>query len=137
MEDRSYFRMGGMAAVIGGLLALVGNVLHPRFGDEPDTEVYAKIADSGIWKLDHLILIVGIVLVIAGTVAIARSLDDGSTSALARYGLLAAVLGGAVALVSISLDAFAYRAAAEAFVGATEVDRVGAFWAVNAIDKTG
>jgi hypothetical protein len=137
MEDRSYVRMGGMAAVIGGLLALVANVLHPRWTDTEDVELYTDIADSGIWVADHLVLVVALILTIAGVVAIARSLEGGDGDTLARYGSLATVIGGAVALAQASLDGYAMRAAAEAFVHASDQDRVGAFWAANAIDKLG
>lgn len=134
MADRSFLHWGGLAAVLGGVLALVGNALHPRWTDVEDTELYRNVADSGVWKFDHLLLMVALVLTTAGSVAIARSLHDGDGDTLARYGLLATVVGGAIALTGIGLDTYAYRAAAENFVGATEQDQVGAFWAVNAVD---
>ena len=134
MADRSFLRMGGAAAVLGGVLALIGNVLHPRWTDVDDVELYRNIADSGIWKLDHLILVVALILTTAGSVAIARSLHGGADDALARYGLLATVVGGAIALTNIALDSYAYRTAAENFAEAIPQDRIGAFWAANAID---
>ena len=134
MADRSFLRWGGLAAVVGGVLALVGNALHPRWTDVEDVELYRKVADSGVWKADHLILVVALVLTVAGTVAIARSLHDGAGDTLARYGLLATVVGGAIALANIGLDGYAYRVAAENFAAANSQDQVGAFWATNAVD---
>jgi hypothetical protein len=134
MADRTFLRWGGAAAVIGGVLALVGNALHPRWTDVEDVELYRNIADSGVWKADHLLLVVALVLTVAGTVAIARSLHDGAGDTLARYGLLATVVGGAIALANISVDGYAARIAAENFAGASAQDQVGAFWASNAID---
>jgi hypothetical protein len=75
------------------------------------------------------------VLTVGGTVAIARSLHDGPGDTYARYGLLATVVGGAIALASISVDGYAARTAAENFAGASAQDQVGAFWAANAIDQ--
>jgi hypothetical protein len=137
MADRSFLRTGGAAAVLGGVLALVGNALHPRWTDVEDVELYRNIADSGIWKADHLVLVVALVFTVGGVVAIARSMEGAEGDGLARYGLLATVVGGAIALANISLDGYAMRAAAENFVNATDQDRVSAFWAVNAIDKIG
>lgn len=122
-------------AVIGGVLALVGNVLHPRWSDIDDVELYTKIADSGIWNADHLILVVALIFTTAGIVAVARSLEDGEGDTLARYGLLATVVGGAIAIGNISIDGYAMRAAAENFADAIPQDRNAAFWAVNAIDN--
>ena len=135
MPDRSYLRMGGAMAVLGGVLALVGNVLHPRWSDVDDVELYTNIADSGIWKADHLILVVALIFTTAGIVAVARALEGGDGDALARYGLLATVIGGSVAIANISVDGYAMRAAAENFVDAIPQDRSGAFWAVNAVDN--
>ena len=134
MADRSFFRVGGAAAVLGGVLALVGNVLHPRWTDLDDVELYGKIADNGVWKADHLILVVALVLTVGGTIAIARSLHDGPGDTYARYGLLATAVGGAIALANIGIDGYSARIAAENFVGANAQDQVGAFWAANAID---
>lgn len=134
MADRSFLRWGGLAAVVGGVLALVGNVLHPRWTDMDDVERYRELADSGIWKVDHLLLVVALLLTTAGTVAIARSLEGRDGDALAQYGRIATVVGGAISLAAIGLDAYAYRVAAENFVGAIPQDQVASFWAVNAID---
>ena len=132
--ERSTLRMGGAAAVVGGVLALVGNLLHPRWTDIDDVELYENIADSGIWEVDHLLLVVGILLIVGGVTAVARSLEGGAGHAFARYGLLATVVGGAIALADISIDASAMRTAAENFAEAGQEDRVGAFWAANAVD---
>jgi hypothetical protein len=134
MADHSFLRLGGASAVLGGVLALIGNVLHPRWTDLDNAELYRKLADSAVWKVDHLLLMVALLMTTAGTVAIARSLEGGDGDTLARYGRLATVVGGAIALAAVGLDAYAYRAAAENFAGATGADQTSAFWAVNAID---
>ena len=46
MNDRSFLRLGAAAAVVGALLALAGNLLHPRFGDIADVDLYRKIAGA-------------------------------------------------------------------------------------------
>jgi hypothetical protein len=133
--ERSALRLGAAAAVVGGVLGLVGNLAHPRWTDVEDAELYEKIADSSIWVADHLLLVVAISLLVGGVTALARSMEGGPGHALARYGLVATVVGGAVLLADISVDAFAMREAAENFANASQQDRVGAFWAANAIEN--
>jgi hypothetical protein len=135
MEDRSFLRLGAVAAVVGAVVALVGNLLHPRYGDIPDSELYRNIADSDTWRIADAILVVALVLTIAGTVAIARSLEGGHDGGLARYGSMAAVLGGAIAIAQIGIETFAFKQAAVVVQHAQPQDIVGAFWATNAIDK--
>ena len=134
MADRSFFRVGGAAAVVGGVLALVGNLLAPRWTDIDDAERYRKVADSGIWRADMFILVVAIILITAGTVAVARSLEGGGSDALAAYGRLAAVVGASIALMDFAITASAFKDSADAFASATRQDQVSAFWATNAID---
>ncbi|HYT38938.1 MAG TPA: hypothetical protein VEN99_05480 [Acidimicrobiia bacterium] len=138
MNDRSFLRLGAAAAVVGALLALAGNLLHPRFGDIADVDLYRKIAGSDRWLTSDLLIIAALVLSTAGLVAIARSLHGGGMDgALARYAGVAAMVGGAMAIMQTGVDAFAFRQAARAFSGAPAQDLVGAFWATNAIDKLG
>src|SRR3954471_11376004 len=84
--DRTFYRWGGAAAVVGGVLALLGNLMAPRWTDIDDVERYRKIADSGIWRIDALILVFAIILVTVGTVAVAKSLEGGGADGLAGYG---------------------------------------------------
>lgn len=121
--ERSYVRLGGLAAVVGGVLALVGNVLHPRYDpDLTDDEMLREVADSGIWEIDHLVLVVGLILSILGVVTIARTMHGSRADGLARHGRTAVYVGGAVALVSIGIDAFTTRNIAERYVEAAPED---------------
>jgi hypothetical protein len=134
--DRSFYRLGALAAVVGGGLALVGNLLAPRWTDIDDVERYRKIADSGIWRLDGLILVVAIILVTAGAVAIAKSMEGGGADGLAGYGRLATVVGAPLALLDFGLTTSAIKDQADVFAHAPKQDVVGAFWATNSLDHT-
>jgi hypothetical protein len=107
--DRSFYRVGGAAAVVGGILALVGNLLAPRWTNIDDVERYRKVADSGVWRIDALILVFAIVFVTAGTVAIAKSMEGGGVDALAVFGRVAAIVGASLALLDFGLTAFAVK----------------------------
>ena len=85
-------RMGSTAGIVGALLGLVGNLLHPA--TPPATPPVARaIADSQLWVPDHLAIVLGLILVLGGLVAIARSIQGGLPGALARLGSVAAVAG--------------------------------------------
>jgi hypothetical protein len=46
MMRAPFLRVSAIAAVVGAVLALVGNLIHPRGGDDPDFEIYRRFAHS-------------------------------------------------------------------------------------------
>jgi hypothetical protein len=134
MVDRNVLRMGGLAAVAGGVLALVGNLLHPRY-DGDDVDIYRRIADSDRYRIADLILLVAVLLTAAGFVAVSRSLDSEPAAGLAYYGRLAAVVGATIALAETGLEVYGLKQSAATFASASGPDQPGSFWATNAIDR--
>jgi hypothetical protein len=124
-------RLGGASAVVGGILALVGNLLHPRYGDEQDVEIYRKIATSDRYVVADFVLLVALVLVIAGILSIARHLG---ANPLSDHGRLFAVIGGTIALIQVGLETFALKHQAEVFARASPEAQNGSFWAANTLD---
>jgi hypothetical protein len=127
-------RIGAGAAVLGALLALVGNLVHPRAGDDPDFEVYRRFADSTRLRVADLVLIVAMILLAAGVVAIARALDGTGGDALSQYGRLFGAVGATIAIADFGVESFAYRTQVDAFAQAGKADLHGSFWAANAVD---
>jgi hypothetical protein len=120
-------------AVIGGVVALVGNALAPRFNGD-DVDIYRKIAHSSRYATANVIILIALLLVTAAFVGISRhGLRDGS-SELAQYGRVASVAGGAIALLQVGVETFGYRQQARAFDTANAHNVVSAFWATNALD---
>jgi len=54
-------RMGSGAGVLGAVLAGVGNLLHPITPRDDPPGVARVIADSDLWTLIHLAIIIGII----------------------------------------------------------------------------
>lgn len=123
-------RIGGFLAVLGGVLAAVGNLLHPRYTGT-DIDNYRKVADSDMYTVANLIIIVALILTAAGFVAIASTF----TGTLAQYGGMAAGVGAAIALAQTGIETFGVKQAALAMSTASDADRSGAFWATNAADR--
>ena len=56
-------RIAGIAFIVGGVLLIVGNILHPRVSDPSNMQALIQsIAGNtgGLWELDHLLLAAGI-----------------------------------------------------------------------------
>jgi|SRR5215207_5004746 len=111
-------RLGAWAGIVGSLLAMVGNLLHPATPTGDPEGVARTIADSGSWVPVHLVIVVGLILILGGLVAIARSIQEGMGGALARLGLVAAVAGAAVGVIVVIVDGVAAKHLAEAWAQA-------------------
>src|SRR5215216_1566662 len=117
-EQRGIFRIGAVAGIVGALLAMVGNLLHPAtpIGDPED--VARTIAQSERWVLVHLVIVVGLILMLGALVAISRSIEGGLSGALAQLGFVAAVAGVTVGVVLVIVDGVAAKHLADAWEAA-------------------
>jgi len=131
-DDRWVFRLGGIAAIAGALLGMVGNLVHPVTPIDDPEGVARVIADSEAWVPIHLAIVLGIVLMLGGLVAIRRSIRDGLAGALSRLGLVAAVAGATVGLVLVILDGVAARQLAQEWAAAPSEERDVALALVHA-----
>src|ERR671918_1171151 len=113
LDDRWVFRLGGVAAIGGALLGMVGNLVHPVTPIDDPEGVARVIAQSGSWVPIHLAIVLGVVLMLGGLVAIRVSVREGVAAALSRFGLVAAVMGATVGLVLVILDGVAARQLAQ------------------------
>ena len=131
-EDLRVFRIGGVAAIVGSLLGMVGNLIHPvtPIGDPEGTA--RVIAESELWVPVHLAIVVGILLMLGGLVALAHSIRDGVAGALARFGSVAAVAGAVIGLMLVILDGVAARQLAQEWAAASPERRELALGLVQA-----
>lgn len=127
--------VGSAFAVAGGVVALVGNLLAPRFDQADNVQVYRAVAASGRLAPSGLILLLAFVLTTIGLLAIASSLRGGRGNDAAWLGGAAVAAGGVIALAQNNLELFGYRQMARVFAGADEQNRPGAFWATSSLDK--
>jgi Domain of unknown function (DUF4386) len=122
-ETRWVFRIGGVAAVAGSLLGMVGNLIHPVTPIDDPEGVAQEIADSGMWVAIHLAIVLGIALMLGGLVAIRHSIREGVAAALARFGLVAAIAGTTIGLILVILDGVGARQLAQEWAEASSSDR--------------
>lgn len=114
------FRLGAGGAVIGSLLAGVGNLLHPATPVGQSEGVAQAIAESAAWAPIHLMIVAGLILMFAGLVAISRSIKGGLAGALAQFGYVAAIAGITVGVLLVMLDGVAAKHLADVWAAAPE-----------------
>jgi Domain of unknown function (DUF4386) len=118
------FTIGARAAIVGSLLGLVGNLIHPITPIDDPEGVARVIADSDAWFPIHFVIIVGTTLMLGGLVALYHSIVGGLAHALARFGLFAATVGIAVGSITVILDGVAAKQLADQWA-ATSGDTAG------------
>ena len=113
-EEGSIFRIGAVAGIVGSLLAMVGNLLHPATPIGDPEGVARTIAQSERWVPVHLVIVVGLIFMLGGLVAISRSIEGG----LAELGYVAAVAGVTVGVILVIVDGVAAKHLAEVWEAA-------------------
>ena len=102
-------RLGAWGGLVGSLLAMIGNLLHPATPEHDPLGVARMIAESQIWVPVHLVIVVGLILMLGGLVAISRSVVGGPPGALSQLGLWAGVAGIAVGVILVIIDGVAAK----------------------------
>lgn len=117
-EEGGIFRIGAVAGIVGALLAMVGNLLHPATPIGDPEGVAQTIAQSERWVLVHLVIVVGLILMLGSLVALSRSIEGGVAGALAQLGYVAAVAGVTVGVILVIVDGVAAKYLADAWEAA-------------------
>ncbi len=116
MSERTLYRVGAWAAVVGAVIALVTNLVHPRiseFEDYVGAEL-REVRDSDGWLAIHLGLLLGSLLIILGLFALARSLKGGPAEGWARLALGGLLISAPVAVLTLMVDGYATKQVADA-----------------------
>lgn len=130
--DRSVLRLGGAAAVMGSVVGMVGNLVHPVTPIGDPEGVADVIAGSDGWVPIHLAIVLGIALMAGGLVAIRHAIQDGIGGVFARFGLVAGIIGATIGLVLVVLDGVAARQLAQEWAVAPAGEREVALALVHA-----
>jgi hypothetical protein len=121
--ERWVYLIGGVAAIVGSLMGMVGNLIHPATPIDDPEGVVRVIAESDAWTAIHLVIVFGIVLMLGGLVALYQSIRSGVAGALARLGLAAAIVGIAIGVVLVILDGVAAKQLADEWAIAPQEER--------------
>ena len=122
--ERALLRIGAVTAVLGIVVEVVMDRLHPSGADPNDSAAaFAEYARSGDWAYVHMGQFLGTLLIVLTLVALSRPLSrqPGLAGALASVGAVTAVLVAAVFAVQMAVDGVALKGAIDAWAGATSV----------------
>ena len=137
MDDRNLLRIGGAAAVVGAILLFIGTFLHPAQADPNDAlAAFQEYAADDLWVASHLTQFFGFALIVAGLVALSRSLSTGVTAGLARLAVAGAVASLALVAVMQAVDGVALKVMVDSWVKAPPADKPVAFQAAVALSHT-
>jgi hypothetical protein len=125
-------RIGSASAIVGSVLAAVGNILHPITPRDDEIGVAQVIASSDLWTLIHLIIMLGTLLMLGGLVAVRRSIGGDLPEALADLGLRVATIGVTVGLITVVLDGVAAKQLADTWSMAADSEKSIALAVVSA-----
>jgi hypothetical protein len=95
MNQRAYWLVGGISTLIGGVGAIVVNILHPPPPARTD-ELLTLVAAVPYWTLMHYIAALAAVSIVSGLALLVRTLQDARAHALGEVGKYVTLLGGAV-----------------------------------------
>jgi hypothetical protein len=130
-HDRQVFRIGGIAAVVGAILGLIGNLIHPVTPMDDPEGVASVIATSGGWVVIHMAIVIGIMLMLGGLLAVRHSIRGGIAEVLARFGLVAGIAGVTVGLILVTLDGVAAPQLAQEWAAASSDQKATALALVH------
>ena len=118
-DDRTLIRIGAVSAVVGAVLTMVANILHPRSPNIEITQAQIEtVAASDIWITDHLLLLVGVLLLLGGYIALRKSITGQPGAAWAEFGYAGALVSTSVLVVLTGLDGIASKVVHDAYAAA-------------------
>ena len=121
MSQQQVLRVGGVGAVIGGVLVLVGNIIHPRESGQLDdaATLLAVASDSRIWVVDHLIIMIGIALLLGAFFGVTHSITGEAGAVWAQLAWGASIIGVGVGVVFMLTEATAISVLAETWAASS------------------
>jgi len=135
--DAALFRMGAISMVLGLLLGIGVSPFHGGTPPEDLQAVLPQIAANDYWVVVHLAQFVGDVLMLFGFVALYRSIIEGASTgasaALARMGIVVAVVAEGVYAVNLAVDGIANKFVAQEWVSAAPAEKADAFRLADAV----
>jgi hypothetical protein len=116
---RPMYRIGGILLIVGSVLGVVTNLLHPNPPDIGDPIAQLKlISTSEHWGPIHVGIVLASIIRLGGLVAFTYSFNEGYGAAWSRIALAGAIVGGAAAVVLFAVDGIASQKLAIAWAHA-------------------
>src|SRR3981081_3654718 len=123
-----------VAAISDALFLVVGTYLHPMSADlNAPVAAFTEYAADRHWIANHLMQLVGVMLMLGASVLLGRRLATGPAQTVAALATAGAVASMAVAGVLQAVDGIALKAMADAWAMAPEQEKAALFSAAFAV----
>lgn len=135
MGERSFYRFGAGALMVGAVLGLVANLMHPRASDAT-TSVRAElemVSGSDSWTVIHIGLGIAVALASIGVVCVGRSMIRRNDSSWAWLMLFSLAISTALLEGLIALDTWTMKDAADTWAAAQGPSKDLAFASAQSI----
>jgi hypothetical protein len=132
MNKRAHWQVGGITTLIGGVGAIVVNILHPPPPASTD-ELLRLVASVPYWTIMHYTAAFAAVLIVSGFALLVCTLQDSRARALGEAGKYVTTLGAAVFLVAIMVDGHGFPYFAERWMAASGDEKAMVLWAADAV----
>jgi hypothetical protein len=108
-------RLGAAAGIGGAVITLGAGAIHPKGSSDVGTpgEWMTRVGGSDIWIADHLLLLIGSLLLLVASVAIARSFIDEGARSWAHTAWIMNVVATGIAVVTFLFDGAVVKNIAE------------------------
>ena len=108
-------RLGADAGIAGAILTMTAGIMHPKGSSDVGTveEWMLRVSASDTWILVHLLLLLGAVLLLPASYAIAHAYPEERARAWGRLGYLAAIVATGVAVTTFLFDGAVVKNIAE------------------------
>lgn len=133
LSEKHLSQVGGVSAIIGVVLLVIGTLLNPLSADPGDAPaVFTEYAADGSWVFTHLLQLLGAVLVGGGLLALAWKLRAGTAGAWSLLAMLATAASVALAGALQAVNGVALKIMVDRWVAAG-ADGTMAFEATYAV----
>jgi hypothetical protein len=135
MIDRSALRLSAALLLAGQLLYIVVTQFHVGGHANHHASIFAKYAESGIWKGVHVGQFVAAAILLSGLVALVLSLDlqDGPARWAGRFGAASAVVAIALYAVLQAVDGVGNQEVEDAWMSASGSEKAAYFASAEAM----
>ena len=109
VTDDTVMVVGGFLAIVGGTLGVIVNVVAPRVRADylgAPAELSALAARTPGWELIQAATVLGLLLVLPGFYAVAKSIEDAPAKTGARLGLGIAIIGTIIGVAVFTINSF-------------------------------
>ena len=135
MSERVVLRIGGVAGLVGTVLLVAGNVIHPREPGQLDSAeaLLSVVAGSDRWSVNHLILMVATGFLLTAYYGLTHSISHEPGSAWARLGWAVAIVGAGIGVTFMLTEAVALRGIADIWAASSGAEQELALAAGDAL----